>query len=100
MRRVWQIIRAPFFWLGVLLSFIPAFFIFSVVSVGAWCEDALHAIGYRARPRWLPGVLGVLGYVGLGIAVPAYLGSLLIGWPGILVGPVLALGCIAVLGRW
>ncbi|HEC23542.1 MAG TPA: hypothetical protein ENI95_11575 [Chloroflexi bacterium] len=79
---------------------IPVFFIVAIVSVGSWCEDALRWLGVRARPRWLPGVLGAVGYVSLGLAGPAYLGGRLMGWPGAILGPVLALGAIAVLGRW
>lgn len=102
--RVWKmivrIIRAPFFLISLLLSMIPVFFIFASVSVGSWCEDALHHLGFRSPPRWLPLVLGMIGYAGLGLAGPALLGRLLIGWPGAVIGPVLALGAIAVLGHW
>jgi hypothetical protein len=95
-----RMIRAPFLMLGILLALIPAIFIFAVVSVGDWCEDLLKLVGYRARPHWLPGALGILGYVGFGIAVPVYLGDLLLGWPGRVAAPILALACIAVLGQW
>ena len=95
-----RIVRAPFFVGSLAISMIMAFFIFATVSVGSWCEDALHLLGYKSRPRWLPAVLGVVGYTGLGIAGPAYLGDLLIGWPGAILGPLLVLGAIALLGRW
>jgi hypothetical protein len=95
-----RVIRAPFLVLGIVFAFIPALFMFAVVSVGDWSERILRIVGYRARPHWLPGVMGILGYVGLGIAAPAYLGNLLLGWPGSVAAPVIALACIAVLGRW
>ncbi len=95
-----RIVRAPVFLVGLLISAIPAFFICAVVSVGSWCEDGLRWIGYRSRPAWLPAALGIVGYVGLGVAGPAYLGGSLIGWPGAILGPLLMLGLIAVLGRW
>lgn len=77
-----------------------ALFFFAWVSVGSWCEDALRWLGYRARPRWLPAALGLMAYVGLGIAGPAYLGTVVLGWPGAVLGPAVALGAIAILGRW
>ncbi len=78
---------------------LTAFFL-AWVSVGDWCEDGLHWLGYQERPHWLPGVVGIAAYIGLGIAGPAYLGYYLIGWPGVFVGPLCALVIIAILGRW
>lgn len=95
-----RVARAPFFVVPLLLSMLPLFFIFASVSVGAWIEQLLFWVGYQARPRWLPGVLGVLGYTGFGVAGPAALGNTLIGWPGAVLGPLLVLGLIAKLGRW
>jgi len=95
-----RIVRAPFFLLSVALSLLPLLALFASVSIGAWFDDVLTWLGYEQRPRWLPAVLGVLSYAGLGIAAPAFLGNLLIGWPGAVAGPVLALALIAVLGRW
>jgi hypothetical protein len=95
-----RIMRAPVFLFALLLSAVPVFFIFASVSVGSWAEDGLRWFGYRSRPRWLPAVLGFVGYTGFGVAAPAILGRLLIGWPGAILGPVLALGAIALLGRW
>jgi len=95
-----RIVRAPFFVITLLLSMVPVFFIFASVSVGAWIEQALHIFGYRQRPLWLPAVLGVLGYTGLGVAGPALLGGNLLGWPGAVLGPLIVLGLIAILGRW
>lgn len=95
-----RVLRAPFFLTTLLLSMLPVFFIFASVSMGAWFERALLLLGYQSRPRWLPAVLGVLGYTGLGVWGPAALGNQLLGWPGAILGPLLALGVIAVLGRW
>lgn len=95
-----RIIRAPFFMISLLVGAILTFFILAWVSVGGWCEDALRWLGYRERQSWLPAVFGMVGYVGFGIAAPAYAGWHLIGWPGAIVGPILALAAIAVLGRW
>lgn len=95
-----RIVRAPFFLLALVASLVPVLFIFASVSVGSWAEDALHRIGYRIRPRWLPALLGFVGYSSLGVAGPALLGNLLIGWPGAVLGPVLTLGAIAAFGHW
>ena len=95
-----RVIRAPFLILGILIALLITVFVLATVSVGDWSEKLLRLVGYRARPYWLPGALGLLGYVGLGIAAPAYLGALLIGWPGGVAAPVIILACIAVVGRW
>lgn len=95
-----RILRAPFFLISIAFSTMLVFFFFAWVSVGSWCEDALRWLGYRARPRWLPAALGLMTYVGLGIAGPAYLGAVILGWPGAVLGPVVALGAITILGRW
>ncbi len=100
MKSVVRILRAPFFLISLGLSLLPVFFVFASVSVGAWCEDALRLLGYRSKYGWLPALLGFVGYTGLGVAGPAYLGNVLIGWPGAILGPLIALGVIAVLGRW
>jgi hypothetical protein len=95
-----RLARAPFFVAGLLFSLVPVFFFFAWVSVASWCEDGLRRVGYRGRPAWLPAVLGIVGYAGLGIAGPAYLGHALIGWPGAILGPLLVLCSVAILGRW
>jgi len=92
--------RAPVFLIGLATSMVCVFFIFAWVTVGAWCEDGLRALGYRNQPRWLPAILGVLMYLGLGITGPAVLGGKLIGWPGAVLVPLAILGLIAKLGRW
>ncbi|MBN1313050.1 MAG: hypothetical protein JXB30_16680 [Anaerolineae bacterium] len=95
-----RVIRAPFFVINFLVSaFLVAFFL-AWVSVGDWCEVGLHWLGYQKHPYWLPGVVGFAAYFGLGVAGPAYLGCHLIGWPGVLAGPLCMLVLIAVLGRW
>jgi hypothetical protein len=99
-KRIYRILRAPFFLGSLLVSSFFALFILAVVSIGSWFEKVLHWLGYRSRPAWLPPFLGVLGYMGLGLAGPAYLAGRLIGWPGFVIGPLLALGAIALLGRW
>jgi hypothetical protein len=40
------------------------------------------------------------GFLVLGVVGPAWLGNRLIGWPGLIVGPLLILGLIALLDRW
>ena len=100
MKRIYRIIRAPLFLGSLLLTSLVALFILAVVSIGSWFEKVLRWLGYRSRPGWLPPFLGVLGYMGLGLAGPAYLAGRLIGWPGFVIGPLVALGAIALLGRW
>jgi hypothetical protein len=95
-----RIVRAPFFVISLVISIPLALFFLAWVSVGAWCEDGMRWLGYRARPRGLPAVVGFVMYVGLGIAAPTILGWALLGWPGAVLGPVLALGAIVILGHW
>ncbi len=95
-----HVLRAPVFFLSLAVSIMLALFFFAWVSMGAWCEDVLRWFGCGIRLRWLPGVLGFVGYVGLGLIGPIYLGEWLIGWPGAVLAPVFALGVIALLGRW
>ena len=98
--RVIRILRALWFIPVLALSFIPVFFFFAWVTVGAWFESILHAIGWRSLPGWIPAVLGFLGYAGLGIAGPAVLLSSLIGWPAYIIGPIATLIMIAIVGKW
>ncbi len=95
-----RVIRAPFFLLNLLVGTALVFFFLAWVSVGDWCEDGLHWLGYGEHPHWLPGVVGVAAYIGLGIAGPALLSYYLVGWLGVIVGPICVLVLIAVLGRW
>ncbi len=96
-----RVLRLPVFIVfNLLVGGALAFFFLAWISVGDWCEYGLHWLGYRERPDWLPGVLGIAAYIGLGIAGPAYLGGYLIGWPGAILGPFCALLVIAILGRW
>jgi hypothetical protein len=86
-------------WIGVAFSLIAAALLLASVTLGTWCQSGLYALGYRDRPRWVPTVLGLLGLACLLIG-PAYLGLRLLGWPGALIGPPLALALIAWLGGW
>jgi hypothetical protein len=95
-----RLVHAAAFLLGLFFSFIPVTFLFASVSVGAWCEEFLQRIGYTSRPDWLPPLVGVLGYTGFGVVGPAYLGGLLLGWPGVVLGPLIMLIVVAVLGKW
>jgi hypothetical protein len=94
------VVRAPVFLVGLAASMVCVFFIFAWVTVGAWCEDGLRALGYRNQPRWLPAILGILAYAGLGIVGSAFLGNWLFGWPGGVLVPLAILALIAKLGRW
>lgn len=96
-----RVIRLPvFIVINMLVGGALVFFFLAWVSVGDWCEDGLRWLGYRGHPDWLPGVVGIAVYVGLGIAGPAYLGHYLVDWPGLIVGPLITLVMIAILGRW
>ncbi|GAB4470219.1 MAG: hypothetical protein Kow00124_06200 [Anaerolineae bacterium] len=95
-----KVMRAPFFALNLLVGSILTVIVLASVTVGAWADGLLRLIGIRMRPHWLPAALGVVGYLGLGIALPAYLGSLLIGWPGAMLAPLLVLAGVVILGRW
>jgi hypothetical protein len=95
-----RIIRAPFFFAIILLSLIPATFVIAVVSVGAWFEDGLHLLGLPPRQDWLPLVMGVIGYLVLGILVPVYFGNQLLGVSGAVMFPLAVLIVIALLDRW
>ena len=95
-----RIVRAPFFITVLFLSMLPVVFLFAWVTVGAWFESLFRTLGLRSQPPWLPTVVGFAGYVGLGIVLPAHLGSTLVGWPGAILLPLLVLGSIAWFGRW
>ena len=92
--------RAPVFLPVLALSFIPIFFVFASVTTGGWCEDFLRLLGYRSKPTWLPGVLGILVYGSLGVFLPVYIGSTSVGWVGGVIAPLVVLGVIAKLGNW
>jgi hypothetical protein len=99
-KSVGKIVRAPFFFIPLFLSMLGVLFIFAWVTVGAWFESLLCALGLRSQPSWLPSILGFVGYIGLGILLPGYLGSTLVGWPGMILAPLLVLGSVAWFGRW
>lgn len=95
-----KLIRAFFFLPVLIISWWLAGGFFATVTIGAWVEDAAKALGFTTVPGWLLGSSGVLLYIVFGICIPAYLSSLYIGWVGIFGGPLLALGAIALAGRW
>jgi len=95
-----KIIRAPFFAASILFSIIIVIVIVSVVSIGDWAERLLLRAGYQNMPRWLPPVCGAVGYLVLGVGVPAWAGWWLLGWPGAIGGPVLSVAIISLLARW
>jgi hypothetical protein len=99
-RPIFRVIRAPFFVAMFLVTLIPATFICAAVSVGAWFEDGLRLIGVPPRRDWIPLVFGIMGYLGLGIVLPAYLGSQWLGAGGAIMFPVVVLIMIAWLDRW
>jgi hypothetical protein len=95
-----KVIRAPFFIAMILLTLIPATFICAAVSVGAWFEDGLRLIGAPPRRDWIPLMLGIVGYLVLGVVGPAYFGSQLLGVSGAVMFPLAVLILIALLDRW
>ncbi|NDJ52083.1 MAG: hypothetical protein GYB68_03240 [Chloroflexi bacterium] len=97
---VLRVLRAPFFLASMVFSMAGAFGFFAVVQVGAWAEDGLRLLGLRQMPEWLPAGLGILGYLGLGVIIPALAAYRWIGWPGAILLPLLVLGIIAKLGNW
>lgn len=95
-----RIPRGALFFLGLLISFVPATFIFAAVTVGAWIEDGLRAANVKPERGWPFLVLGSAVYAALGIVAPAYLGGILFGILGAILTPLLVLVLIARLGRW
>jgi hypothetical protein len=95
-----KVIRAPFFIAMVLITLVPATVICAAVSVGAWFEDGLRLIGAPPRRDWIPLMLGIVGYLLLGVAVPAYFGSQLLDVSGVVMFPLAVLIMIALLDRW
>jgi hypothetical protein len=95
-----RVIRSPLFVFNLLAGAGLVSFFLAWVSVGDWCEGGLRWLGYRGRPYWLPAVVGIVTYVGMGIVGPACLIRYFIGWPGLLLGPMCALVLIALADRW
>jgi hypothetical protein len=94
-----RLLRAPVVWVGFVISLYVSGVFFAVVSVGAWAEDALRWLGVK-RLDGLSAAAGVGGFLLLGVAGPAWLGNRLLGWPGLIVGPLLVMGLVALLDRW
>ncbi len=95
-----RVVRAPFVLISLLVGTILLFGFLSSISMGEWFELALRRLGHRGNPYWLSGALGVVAYLGLGLVLPAIGGNAVIGWPGMIVGPVVAVLIISRLGRW
>ncbi len=100
LRKVFQIVTAPIFMIGVILGGLLTVFALASISVGGWSEQALSHVGYKEKPRLLPMILGLAGYIGIGLVGLALLGAYLVGWPGAVLGPILGIVLIAVLDRW
>ena len=95
-----RIIRAPFVLVSLLVGTLLLFGFLSSISVGEWCEQLLKRLGYRGNPYWIPGLFGVGGFVCFGVLAPAIGGNALIGWPGIIAGPIIAVLIISRLDYW
>lgn len=93
------LLRAPIVWVGFVISLYVSGVLFAVVSVGAWAEEAFRWLRIR-RLDGLSGVAGVGGFLLLGVFGPAWLGDRLLGWPGLIAGPLLVMGLVALLDRW
>lgn len=100
LRILTRTIIAPFFLAAVILGFLGVLFFVASISIGGWCEAVLLRIGYRHQPVLLPAIIGAALLVGIGFVGMGTLGSSLIGWPGALLGPTLAIVLIAVADRW
>jgi len=100
MAKTFQFVRAPFVLISLLIGLILLLLVLSIISFGEWVEIALKWAGYRGRPYWIPGVLGFVAYLGLGFIGPAYGGNALLGWPGLIAGPMIAVAIISWLGQW
>lgn len=93
------ILRAPIVWVGLVISLYLTGIFCATVSVGGWIEGLLRWLGLK-RVGTVSAVGGVLGFLVLGVAAPLWLGNRLIGWPGLILGPLLALALVAILDRW
>jgi hypothetical protein len=99
-QRIARIIYAPFFFVLVLLGTLAVIFEVASISVGGWIEAVLLRLGYRHKPALLPAFAGVIVFFGVGLVGSGYLGSRLIGWPGAIIGPILAIIIIGLIDRW
>jgi len=94
-----RLLRAPLVLVGFVFSLYAVGVVLAWVSVGSWIESALRKLGLK-RTGGLPAVGGTLGFTLLGVVGPAWLGHRLIGWPGLVIGPLLLLTLVALLDRW
>ena len=100
LQRVARVVLAPFFFAWMLLGTILVVFIISTISIGGWCEALLVRVGYRYKPLLLPAVLGIFLFIGVALLGMGALGHQLIGWPGAILGPTLAILAIALIDHW
>lgn len=98
--RLKRIVRAPFFMIGLLFSFIPATFIFAVVTVGTWIEMAIYQAKLPMPSDTALMVIGIAAYSAIGIAIPIYVGNFIGGWMGAVALPLVVLALIAIVDRW
>lgn len=100
LRSLVRVIAAPFFVAGVILSTILVFFVLATISIGGWCEPVLVRLGYRYKPMMLPAGIGIVLFVGGVLIGLGALGHQLIGWPGVILGPFLAIVAISLVDHW
>src|SRR5262245_7781032 len=100
MQRIARIVFIPFFFVLVFLGTLAVIFEVASISVGGWIETLLLRLGYRHKPALLPAYAGVVVFIGVGLVGTAILGAHLIGWPGAILGPVLAIIAIGLIDRW
>lgn len=95
-----RLVRAPFFIISLILSTYAIFAVMACITVGVWLETAIIRFGIGVGRGWIAFAGGVVLWVGIGIIGSAMVGATLMGWVGIIVGPLLAIVIIAVLGKW
>lgn|SRR5574341_1215350 len=93
------IIRSPFWLVNFVIGGLGVFYVITMVAVGAWIEIALRRLG-ASPPGWLLAVLGVATFNLLGVILPIYLSYPLVGWPAILIVPILSMGVVGWIDKW
>ena len=109
------VMRAPFVIGGFIFSIYLTGVFMATVTVGGWVEAELRRLGMRSMKRvgFISALSGVVGYILLGIIVPAWLVFMLIGkwlpmlfkigmpgWPGLIIGPLVAMAVLARAAKW
>lgn len=94
-----RLLRAPFVVVGFIISLYLSSLFFATVSIGGWVEDGLRWVGLE-RTGTASAIAGALGVLTLTLVGPAWLGNRLLGWPGLIIGPLLAMLLVALLDRW